>query len=295
MPDIPYSQLKSLLIETIKPYGEDANAFNIAFSKLYSDFQTDAIHNVTIESIPGTKFNWVKSQTSNKDKVIIFFHGGGYVAGSTKNHLELIAQLISRTNVTVLSVDYRTDPLSFFPASLEDAKAAYTWLLSNGHHSQQVGLAGISAGAMLVTQLIVHCHLESLPQPKVALVLSGPRNLYINSPSTFYNISRDWMPSEFFQTIQNYYLPKDGETKSPLYSPIDFDYTKFPITLFQAGDYELLVDDSMLFYERLRITKFNVYLDIVTELPHCWQLFAKSYAPGRAALQNAINFITHFF
>ena len=58
--------------------------------------------------------------------------------GNTENHLELIAQLILKTGVTVLSVEYRLVPDFLFPAALEDAKSAYVWLLQNKYKANRL-------------------------------------------------------------------------------------------------------------------------------------------------------------
>src|SRR4029079_7566291 len=122
-----------------------------------------------------------------------FFHGGGFTMGGTRDHLELLAQLVTQTDAAVLSVDYRLLPTYQFPAPLEDAKAAYRWLLDKGYQSENIGLMGISSGASLLLQLILLCEKEALPMPKWAVAMSSLGNLQFDFPSLEYNSDRDWI------------------------------------------------------------------------------------------------------
>lgn len=295
MTDLSYDALKAYIASSLSIASTDLKQLAKQFSDLYIHFQTDAVKEVTIEPIPNTCFKWVKSKDSHKNKIMIFFHGGGYTMGNTEDHLELIAQLILKTKVTVLSVDYRLYPEITFPAPLEDALSAYQWLLKNNFKSEQIAFSGISAGALLVTQLILLCQQKKISLPKAALVMSGPCNLNFNQPSCEYNANRDWISADRLQNIKNFYLPKENNIDPLLLSPIDSHYREYPATLFQAGDFELLLDDSIHFYEKLRQTNLNVYLNVVSNLPHCWQFFASAYAPGRTAISQAADFINHYF
>ncbi len=295
MTDLTYDALKNLIAESISISSTDLAELSQQFSNLYLRFHTDAAKQMTVEEIPQTRFKWVKSKNSDKNKILIFLHGGGYTMGNTHDHLELIAQLILKTQVTVLSVDYRLYPDAIFPAALEDVKTAYTWLLQNNYTAQQIAIAGISAGGLLVTQLILLCQQHQLPQPKVALVISGPCNLNFDLPSCEYNANRDWISQQRLQNIKHFYIPKSNDIDLKLLSPIDGEYSDYPTTLFQVGDYELLLDDSIYFYEKLRRSNCNVFLNVIPELPHCWQFFASVYAPGRAAIDQAAGFINQHF
>lgn len=109
-----YHDLKHFITNALDISSGNLNELAQAFSRLYQHFQTDAIQQVTVESVAGTCFNWVRSRKSNPQKVMLFFHGGGYTMGNTLDHLELIAQLVLKTDISVLSVDYRLAPESVF-------------------------------------------------------------------------------------------------------------------------------------------------------------------------------------
>ena len=63
------------------------------------------------------------------DPTILYFHGGGYVAGSARTGTYLAAELARRAGGRALSVDYRLAPEHPYPAAVEDGLAAYAGLL----------------------------------------------------------------------------------------------------------------------------------------------------------------------
>ena len=93
---------------------------------------------------------------AREDKVILQLHGGGYVGGM-RNAYRMFAGLYNEVShgMSVLTPDYRVAPEEPYPAALLDAYDAYEWLLEQGWFSEQIILAGDSAGGGLALAL---CH-----------------------------------------------------------------------------------------------------------------------------------------
>ena len=68
---------------------------------------------------------------------LLFFHGGGWVAGSLETHDGLCRRLCSETGCRVIAVDYRLAPEHPCPFGLSDAVAALI------HASRNASLFGI--------------------------------------------------------------------------------------------------------------------------------------------------------
>src|SRR5690349_18135733 len=68
--------------------------------------------------------------------VLLYFHGGGWVLGSLNTHHGVCATLARRSGCIVCSVDYRMAPEHRFPAAVDDAWAATTWL---AEHAEEIG------------------------------------------------------------------------------------------------------------------------------------------------------------
>lgn len=89
-------------------------------------------------------------ENPNLSKVVLQLHGGGYIGGM-RNAYRTFAGLYSEVGkgIPVLTVDYRVAPEHPYPAALEDAAAAYFWLLNRNFCAGQIVLAGDSAGGGL--------------------------------------------------------------------------------------------------------------------------------------------------
>lgn len=91
--------------------------------------------------------------------LVAYFHGGGWVIGNATSDDAFCRDLCVRTGAVVVSVDYRHGPEARFPAAVDDARAALTWLAANagnfGADPSRLAVAGWSAGANLAGGL---CH-----------------------------------------------------------------------------------------------------------------------------------------
>jgi acetyl esterase/lipase len=91
------------------------------------DYQT-----ITIDHC---KAEWINPHKAPADKVLLYFHGGGYATGSVNTHRAMLTKLALAGNVRILSFEYRLAPENPYPAALEDAVLAYDWVLNNGFRS----------------------------------------------------------------------------------------------------------------------------------------------------------------
>ncbi len=85
--------------------------------------------------------------------VVVYYHGGGWVLGSADSDDPLCRDLCARSDALIVSVDYRHAPEARFPAAVDDAFAALTWVAESaeelGGLPGQLAVAGWSAGGNL--------------------------------------------------------------------------------------------------------------------------------------------------
>ncbi len=96
---------------------------------------------------------------------ILYFHGGGYIAGSAAGYRPLTVGLARVARRRVFSLDYRRAPEHRFPAALDDAVLAYRWLLDQGVEPRALALTGDSAGGGLVIAALLRLRDLGLPLP----------------------------------------------------------------------------------------------------------------------------------
>ena len=208
------AELKALFLQRVSLGGNELEAMSQAFSALYRSFQTDVVTRVLCSPVEDTLYTWIDPPSGRSNCVTLFFHGGGYTMGSTDDHLQLIASLVEDSGISFLGVDYRLCPNDCFPAPLDDAEEAYRWLLAQGYRSEGIAVAGISAGATLVTQLLHRCKSKSLPMPLLALVMAGVMDFSYGRESVVFNASDDVVSFERLEAISSHYLPDDGSYDS---------------------------------------------------------------------------------
>ena len=106
---------------------------------------------VSIEEVDAgcVQAEWVCWPGCSDDFALVYFHGGGYVFGSPAGHRDLAWRLSKEGGVRVLMVDYRLAPEHRFPAAVDDATAAYRWVLDQGVEPQNIMVGGDSAGGGL--------------------------------------------------------------------------------------------------------------------------------------------------
>ena len=285
------AELKEVFSNRVRLVSADLAATAQLFAQLYGDFQTEIVHRVCCTPVADRPYTWVDPLDGRSSHVILFFHGGGYTMGSTNDHMQLIASLVDRSGTTVLAVDYRLFPEVTFPAPLDDAEASYRWLLEQGIAASCIGLAGISAGAALVTQLVHRCAVKALGCPALALVMSGLNDFRFNRPSITFNSGLDLVSMERLEAIQHFYFPDQQSFESDDVLCIDQVYEHYPTTLFQVGDQEILLSDAIEMHQSLRSQGHDVHLNVVPQMIHCGQMFARDYPPGQSAIEQAAYFI----
>jgi acetyl esterase len=92
---------------------------------------------------------------------VVFFHGGGWVAGDLETHDRQARLLAIETGAVVVSVDYRRPPETRFPGAFEDGFAAVRDVIARiaefGGDATRVGVAGDSAGGNLAAAVAIAC------------------------------------------------------------------------------------------------------------------------------------------
>ena len=103
----------------------------------------------------------VYRNSTGKSPTVVFFHGGGWVAGDLLTHDRQARLLAIETGAVVVSVDYRRPPEVRFPGAFEDAFAATKDVIARiaelGGDAARVGVAGDSAGGNLAAATAIAC------------------------------------------------------------------------------------------------------------------------------------------
>jgi len=235
---------------------------------------------------------WLLPKTSDDgETTLLYLHGGGYYFCSPRTHRSLVFALARRARARTFSLDYRLAPEHPFPAALEDALAAYRWLVADGVLPRTIVIAGDSAGGGLALATLLALRDAGDPLPAGGLMFSPWTDLAATGESITSNDGRDPMfVGAAVGRAAKLYLG-DADPRDPLASPVYGRFDGLPPLFIQAGDTEVLLDDSTRVAERARTAGVMVDLDIWPEMPHVFQMFAPFMPEANRALDRAASFI----
>ena len=134
----------------------------------------------------GVPCEWVAAPGAARDRAILYVHGGAYTTGSLATHRRHVAQLSAAAGARILNVDYRLAPEHPHPAAVDDAVAAYRWLLSDGSVApERIVLCGDSAGGGLAVAVLV-----ALRDAEDPLPAAGGPHLAVDRPHVLGGLAR---------------------------------------------------------------------------------------------------------
>ncbi|MEE8436092.1 MAG: alpha/beta hydrolase [bacterium] len=240
----------------------------------------------------GISGKWIAAPGAAEDQVVLYLHGGGYAMGSVQSHGALVGRLSRAGGVRALAIDYRLAPEHPFPAGLQDAMAAYRWLLEQGIAPEKIVIAGDSAGGGLTLATLVTLRDEGVPLPAGGVCLSPWTDLALTGDSFRTKVDADPMisPANAEQFVKWYV---DGQhPKSPLISPLYADLSGLPPLMIQVGTAEILLDDSTRLAERAKAAGVEVVYEAWEDMIHVWHFFAPMLEEGQQAIDAAGAFIS---
>ncbi len=287
-------QLHNLLTDEERLFMTNLYRFAFEYGADIDQKRNPVPDDVEIEliDVDGIPAEWQIVPGAAKNKVLLYLHGGGWVIGSPNTARLLSIELGKATNMQVLSVDYRLAPEHPYPAALEDCVSIYNWLLSSDIKSDDIIIAGDSAGGNLTLTTLIKLRNDGIPLPAGAIPISMATDLSLADESYFVNGETDPILADIgiFWWITSYAAGAD--LRNPLISPLYADLSKLPPLLIQASSCEMLYSDSKRFLERAKEAGVDVKLQTWDDLMHVFQGFGlNDLAESKEAIKNIGDFV----
>lgn len=219
---------------------------------------------------------WIVPAAPSRDGVILYLHGGGYVAGDLEYARGFGSVLAAKNNVRVFCAAYRLAPEHPFPAALEDALAAYQLLLDTGYEGRQIMLCGESAGGELIYSLAVRLKELGMPLPGGLIAISPWSDLTASGKS--YQKNREKDPTMQEARLRFYAECYTDEPANPLVSPLFADLNGMPPSLIFVGGDEIMLDDAALLHQKLLDAGCESLLTVTPDMWHGYILYGVSEA-----------------
>ena len=233
----------------------------------------------------GVGAEWLSGPKVRDNCAMLYLHGGCYATGSVETHRDLMTRLSIAASMRVLGLNYRLAPAHPFPAAVEDAAAAYRWLLKMGIEPARIAIAGDSAGAGLALAATITMRDAGVPLPGALACLSPWVDLAVTGASMESKAGEDPIVSrEMLLGWGKLYLG-DRDPRTPLASPLYADLRGIPPLLIQVGSAEVLLDDSTRLADRVSAAGVDTTLEVWPEMIHVWQSFASILPEARQAIE----------
>ena len=233
-------------------------------------------------------------ENANRDKIILQLHGGGYV-GAMRNAYRMFAGLYNEVShgMSVLTPDYRVAPEHPYPAALEDAVCAYEWLLAQGWFSEQIIVAGDSAGGGLAMALCHYLSNHGRQLPCGIIAMSPWTDLAITGESYTKNREIDPVFGADGGGEMLLHSPYIGENdaKNPLISPMYGNFTGFPPMLIQVGTHEMLYDDAASVAKKAKEQGVPVRFTVYEGMFHVFQMSGTVIPESKRAWEEVGTFM----
>ncbi|MCV7220313.1 alpha/beta hydrolase [Mycolicibacterium elephantis] len=232
----------------------------------------------------------VRAAGATGDKVLAWFHGGGYVLGSARGFQELGHTLSRSSGVTVVLPDYRRAPENKFPAAVDDGVAAIEDLVST-YGAQNFAVGGDSAGGGLTLAALTALRDKGSPLPAAAVFFSPLLDFTVSGASADLYDGKDIAVSRgSIANLREAYL-QGHDPRDPLASPVFGDLAGLPPALFLVGSTEVLLDDSNRAALAITQSGGTAAVSVYDDMVHVWPLFASILPEGVAAADEAGAFI----
>lgn len=247
-----------------------------------------AIQPVDVNGIPG---EWVRDDQATQGAAILFVHGGGFTAGSSKTHRAMAARISAAARAPVLLIDYRLAPEQPFPAAVEDVVSAFRWLLEQGFKPPQIVLGGDSAGATLALSGLIRLRDEGVDRSAGAFLISPWVDLALTGESIETRAEVDPLTTrEGLHKAAQMYLG-ERDPSDPLASPLNAQLDRLPPLLIQTGEHEILLDDATRLAKKAQSVGGSVQLEIWDEMWHVWHGWAPDLPEAQEAIEHIGNFV----
>jgi len=232
----------------------------------------------------------VTAAGATRDKVLVWFHGGGYVLGSARGFQELGHALSAASGVTVVLPDYRRAPENKFPAALDDGVAALEDLVA-AYGAENVAVGGDSAGGGLTLAALTALRDKGAPLPSAAVFISPLLDFTASGASVDIYDGKDIAVSRgSIANLGEAYL-QGHDPRDPLASPVFADLGGLPPALFLVGSCEVLLDDSQRAATAISASGGTAQVSVYEDMVHVWPLFSSILPEGVQATEESGSFL----
>ncbi|MDO5767890.1 MAG: alpha/beta hydrolase [Psychrobacter sp.] len=225
-----------------------------------------------------------------KQPALVFYHGGGYAAGSLKSHDTPCQHLAADGHCTVIAVDYRLAPEYPFPTPVNDGIEAFRHITAHpdkyGIDPARIAVGGDSAGGNLAAVVAQQTKHDAHP-PQLQLLWVPWVDMSTERPSYERFASGLFLERAKMRWYANLYLPKDADREDPKISPIYGDTTGVAPAVVLVAGFDPLRDEGIAYAHKLTESGIDTTFKVYDSLPHPFINIAGQIEDAKIAFADA--------
>jgi acetyl esterase len=245
-------------IETLSP--ADARKLFAGSATLFQPAPA-AMARVFDRTVPGSHGDvpvrvYVPKSGTSPHPVFVYYHGGGWTIGDLDTYDNVARAFADRAECIVVSVDYRMGPEDCFPASIDDAVAAFEWVAANaaeiGGDPSRIAVGGDSAGGNLSAAVAQQTLAKGARVPDFQLLIYPVTDLAdeLESYETF--SEGFYLTRSLMRWFKGNYCVSDDQRLDPRASPLRaVSLAGLPPAFLMTAGYDPLRDEGKAYAQRL--------------------------------------------
>jgi acetyl esterase/lipase len=239
---------------------------------------------VTNEEAPVVGGFWAVPNAPRDGAAVLYLFGGGYVLGSPASRRKTAGHVANAAAARVLVANYRLAPEHPFPAAVDDAVAAYRFLIGQGAAPEHTVIMGDSAGGGLAfaCALALRDAGDAMPAGIVGLSPWADLQCHGGTMDTCAGVDIMCTRASLLEMADSYlagHPPTD-----PLASPVDGDLSGLPPALVLVGGDEVLIDDAVRLVRGIGEGGADATLFVGAGMQHVWPTWAGAFPEADAAI-----------
>jgi acetyl esterase len=225
--------------------------------------------------------------------VIVYYHGGGWVIGTIGTHDDGCRAFANAVDAVVVSVDYRLAPEHPFPAPLDDAVAALTWVHRNavelGGDPTRIAVAGDSAGGNLAAVVAQIARDAGGPELCFQLLIYPVVDHEFDSESMHANAEGYFLTRDAMRWFYGHYLNDPSEGDDPRVSPARADdLSGLPPAFVITAEYDPLRDQGTAYAAAMADAGTTVAATTYAGMFHGFLSMVAYIDAGKVAFDDAV-------
>ena len=225
---------------------------------------------------------------AERPPLLVYAHGGGFMQGSLPSWDAMLRELVRKSRVAALSVDYKLAPEHRFPVAFDELVAMVRLAAREGGglgvDPSRLAVGGDSAGANLALASALALRDAGEPALSFMLLIYGCYSTDTESQSWQRFGRGSGLSQTQMRWIWETYLERPEQRNEWRAAPLLADFTGLPQAQLIVGRLDPLLDDSQRLAERLKEAAVPCKLTIYDGINHGFIRYGRLIATARRAI-----------